>query len=183
VDSETLAERERVEVVARTEPRFWVYPIGGHYNEAGSDGSSHSCDCTWRSGSVLVWRNQADWNEVEVASIRVNSGLKHETLIALKSKFADLDAALTRYVANGRDRQAESKVISIQQAIASLEWAIDNERPAGIWDGDDGFSYYERNKFLVVDPHCAESKGRLFVNGADLERASLSYAQSHFRAT
>ena len=47
------------------------------------------------------FKRQADWDEVQKTAIRVNSGLKHETLIALRSKVADLDAALAHYVSGG----------------------------------------------------------------------------------
>lgn len=123
-------------------------------------------------------RRQADWDEVQKAAIRVDSGLRHETLIALRSKVADLDAALTHYVDGGGGRQKENRVLSIQQAIESLEGAIDHESASAILDGSDRFSFYEKRPYLLTEANCAESTGQLFLEGSSLAKASLSYAQS-----
>lgn len=124
------------------------------------------------------FKRQADWDEVKRAAIRVDSGLRHETLIALRSKVADLDAALTHYVDGGGGRPKENRVLSIQRAIESLEWAIDHEKPSAIWDGSEGFSFYEKRRYLLAEPNCAESTGKLFLGSSDLAKASLTYAQS-----
>src|SRR5580700_3450554 len=70
-------------------------------------------------------RHQADWDEVQKEAIRVNAGLRHESLIALRSRVADLDAALSGYVQVDPERKNENRVRSLQQAIESVEWAID----------------------------------------------------------
>jgi hypothetical protein len=46
-------------------------------------------------------RSRVDWEDVQKAAFRVDSGLRHETLILLRFKVADLDAALSHYVAAG----------------------------------------------------------------------------------
>jgi len=123
-------------------------------------------------------KRQADWDEVQKAAIGVDSGLRHETLIALRSKVADLDAALTHYVDGGGGRQKENRVLSIRQAIESLEWAIDHERgTSAILDGTADFLFYEKRPYLIAEPDCAESVGRLFLSGAVIARASLTYAE------
>lgn len=124
------------------------------------------------------FKRQADWDDVQKAAIRVDSGLRHETLIALRSKVADLDAALAHYVGGGGGRQKKRRVLSIQQAIESLEWAIDHENVPAILDGSEGFSFYENRPYLLAEPKCAESAGRLFLSGSDLVTAYLSYAHS-----
>ena len=86
------------------------------------------------------FKRQADWDEVRKAANTVDSGLRHETLIALRSKVADLDAALTHYVDGGGGRPKENRVLSIQQAIESVEWAIDHESSTSeILDAHTGF--------------------------------------------
>jgi hypothetical protein len=122
-------------------------------------------------------KRQADWDEVQKVAIRVDSGIRHETLIALRSKVADLDAALTHYVDGGGARQKENRVLSIRQAIESLEWATDHENASTILDGSDGFLFYEKRPYLLTEPSCAESTGQLFLESSGLARASLSYAQ------
>jgi hypothetical protein len=94
------------------------------------------------------FKRQADWEEVQNAAIRVDSGLRHEALIALRSKVADLDAALTHYVGDGGDRQKERRVLSIQQAVESLEWAVDHENVPAVLDGSEEFSFYENRPHL-----------------------------------
>lgn len=112
------------------------------------------------------------------AATRVDSGLRHETLIALRSKVADLDAALAHYVAGGDRRQNENRVISIQQAIESLEWAIEHENASVIWDDSEEFSFYEKRPYLIAEPTCAESTGKLLLGPSNLARASFTYARS-----
>src|SRR5258708_512126 len=127
------------------------------------------------------FKRQTDWDEVQTAAIRVDSGLRHETSIALRSRVADLDAALTRYVTNSSRRQNEKRVASIKQAIESLEWAMQHENATErsvTWDGDEGFSYYERRPYLIARPTCEESTGKLLLGTAQLARASLTYVQS-----
>jgi hypothetical protein len=124
------------------------------------------------------FKRQADWDDVQKAAIRVDSGLRHETLITLRSKVADLDAALTHYVDGRGGRQKENRVLSIQQAIESLEWAIDHENASAIVDGSEGFSFYEKRLYLLAEPKCSESVGKLFLASSDLAKASLTYAQS-----
>lgn len=124
------------------------------------------------------FKRQADWDEVKRAAIRVDSGLRHETLIALRSKVADLDAALTHYVEGGGGRPKENRVLSIQQAIESLEWAIDHESSTSeILDGTADFSFFEKRPYLIAEPDCAESTGKLFLSGAVFGQASLTYAE------
>jgi hypothetical protein len=124
------------------------------------------------------FKRQADWDDVQKTAIRVDSGLKHETLIALRSKVADLDAALAHYVGEGGGRQKENRVASIQQAIESLEWAIDHQDTTSTWDGDEGFSFYEKRRYLLAEPSCAESTGKLGFRNSELARACLSYAET-----
>jgi hypothetical protein len=131
--------------------------------------------------AVYSFKRQMDWDEVQTAAIRVDSGLRHETLIALRSRVADLDAALTHYITNSSRRQNEKRVASIKQAIESLEWAIQHENASersATWDGDEGFSYFERRPYLFARPTCAESTGKLLLGTSDLAHASLMYVQS-----
>jgi hypothetical protein len=135
------------------------------------------------SAVLAVWahsyfRRQSDWDEVLKIAIRVDSGLKHESLIALRSKVADLDAALTHYVDDSGTRQKENRVRSIRQSIESLEWAIDHENASAIVDRSEGFTFYERRPYLLAEPNCYEASGKLFLGSSDLAKASLTYAQS-----
>jgi hypothetical protein len=124
------------------------------------------------------FKRQADWDEVQKTAIRVDSGLRHETLIALRSKVADLDAALTYYVDRGSGRQKEHRVLSIQQAIESLEWAIDHKSSTStILDGTADFSFYEKHPYLIAEPDCAKLVGKLYLDGAAIAGASLTYAE------
>jgi hypothetical protein len=123
-------------------------------------------------------KHQADWDEVQKTAIRVDSGLRHETLIALRSKVADLDAVLIHYVDGSGRRQKENRVRAIQQAIEGLEWAIDHENAIPILDGSEGFAFYEKRPYLLTEPNCDESTGKLFLGSPGLAKASLTYAQS-----
>jgi hypothetical protein len=68
-------------------------------------------------------------------------------------------------------------VLSIQQAIESLEWAIDHENStSAILDGSVDFSFYEKRLYLIAQPDCAESVGKLSFSGAVIAQASLTYA-------
>jgi hypothetical protein len=120
----------------------------------------------------------ADWEEVQKVATRVESGLRHETLIALRSKVADLDAAISNYTRHHADGQKEQRVRSINQAVDALEWGIDHEKADVIWDGTDGFDFYSARQYLNAEPHCAESEGKLYIAGHDLSVACLAYAQS-----
>jgi hypothetical protein len=120
----------------------------------------------------------ADWEEVQKAATRVESGLRHETLIALRSKVADLDAAVANYTRHHAGGQKEQRVRSINQAVDALEWGIDHEKADVIWDGSEAFSFYEKRPYLIAEPTCAESAGKLSLGTADFARAALAYAQS-----
>ena len=111
-------------------------------------------------------RDRADWEEVRKAALRVDSGLRHETLIALRSKVADLDAALTNYVAGKSNRNNESRVMSVRQAIESLEWAVEHtDSKFPIANGDEGFSFFRDRPYLIADGGmtCNESEGKLYL--------------------
>ena len=135
-------------------------------------------------GAGLAWygydylRSRADWEDVQKAAFRVDSGLRHETLILLRSKVADLDAALSHYVTGWGHRSRENRVTSIRQAIESLEWAIDHEKKTAIEDGDEEFPFFQDRPYLIAEPNCLESTGKLFLTGPELARASLTYAQA-----
>jgi hypothetical protein len=120
----------------------------------------------------------ADWEEVQKAATRVESGLRHETLIALRSKVADLDAAVANYTRHHPAGQKEQRVRSINQAVDALERGIDDEKTDVIWDGTDGFEFYSVRQYLNAEPRCAESKGRLYIDGHDQSLACLAYAHS-----
>src|SRR5689334_275854 len=63
-----------------------------------------------------------NWEEVRKAATRVESGIRHETLIALRSKVADLDAAVNNFARlEGSD---DGRVAAIHNAVDALEWAI-----------------------------------------------------------
>jgi hypothetical protein len=125
-------------------------------------------------GVGLAWygydylRRSADWEDVQKAAFRLDSGLRYETLILLRSKVADLDAALTHYVAGGSHRTTENRVTSIRQAIESLEWAIDHEKTTAIGDGDEDFLFFQQRPYLIADPNCVDSTGKLFLEGPSL---------------
>ena len=124
------------------------------------------------------FKRQTDWVDVQKAAIRVSSSLRSEPLIALRSKLADLDAALTHYVDGGSGRPKENRVLSIQHAIESLEWAIDHESStSAILDGTADFSFFEKRPYLIAEPDCTESAGKLSLSGAAIARASLTYAE------
>lgn len=121
----------------------------------------------------------ADWEEVLKAATRVESGLRHEALIALRSKVADLDAAVANYTRHYPDGSKEQRVRSINQAVDALEWGIDHEKAEEIWrDGTDGFGFYSARQYLNAEPTCVESEGKLYVSGIALSHACLAYAQS-----
>jgi len=125
------------------------------------------------------FKRQADWVNVQKAAIGVDSSLRNEPLIALRPKVADLDAALTHYVDGGGGRPKENRVLSIQRAIESLEWAFDHESStSAILDGTPDFSFYEKRSYLIAEPACAESVGKLSLSGAVIARASLTYAEA-----
>jgi hypothetical protein len=136
------------------------------------------------AGAILLlcghyyFERQSDWDEVQKTAIRVDSGLRHESLVALRSKVADLDAALTHYVDGSRGRSKESRVLAIRQAIESVEWAINHQDSTSqILDGTSDFAFYEKRQYLTAPSDCAESSGKLFVEGAVLAQASLAYAE------
>ena len=123
-------------------------------------------------------KRQADWVEVQKAANTVDSGLRNEPLIALRPKVANLNAALTHYIDGGGGRRNEKRVLSIQQAIESLKWAIDHETSTStVLDGTEDFSFFEKRPYLVAEPDCAESVGRLFLNSTVITRACLTYTE------
>jgi hypothetical protein len=99
----------------------------------------------------------SDWEEVQKAATRVESGIRLETLIALRSKVADLDAAVANYV-RVHGGQQNQRVRSINQAVEALEWAMDHQTIGLIWDGTDNFVFYATRSYLALEPQRAESQ-------------------------
>jgi hypothetical protein len=125
-------------------------------------------------------RHQADWDEVQKEAIRVDAGLRHESLLALRSRVADLDAAISGYVQVDPVRKDENRVRSLQQAIESLEWAIDHQSVSVIVDGSDDFTFYQSRPYLLAEPSCDEKTGKLLLGSLTLAKASLTYAEVAF---
>lgn len=128
----------------------------------------------WYAKSGLDRRN--DWEEVSRAAARVESGVRHETLIALRSKVADLDAAVNNY-ARLEGLRDGNRVAAIHNAIDALEWAIENEKTQIVRDGTQGFEFYAARLYLHVEPSCSEQNGEIYLTGPELARASLTYAR------
>ena len=131
---------------------------------------------------IAVWRytfaSEVGWQEVQNAAIRVDSGLKHESLIALRTRLADLDATLARYVRADDSRQQETRVTSIRQAIESVEWALGHEDGSQILDGSEEFSFYYKRPYLITEPTCIQSVGKLGLIDAEIASACLTYART-----
>jgi hypothetical protein len=125
-------------------------------------------------------RHQADWDEVQKEAIRVNAGLRHESLLALRSRIADLDAAISGYVQVDPGRKDENRVRSLQQAIETVEWAIDHQSVSVIVDGSDEFMFYQSRPYLLTEPVCDEKTGKLLLGSLALAKASLTYAEVAF---
>jgi hypothetical protein len=125
-------------------------------------------------------KHQADWDEVQKEATRVDAGLRHESLIALRSRVADLDAALSGYVRVDPGRKDENRVRSLQQAIESVEWAIDHQSGSVIVDGSNEFAFYQSRPYLLAEPSCDETTGKLLLGSLALAKASLTYAEVAF---
>jgi len=125
-------------------------------------------------------KHQADWDEVQKEAIRVDAGLRHESLLALRSRVADLDAALSGYVQADPERKNENRVRSFQQAIESVEWAIGHQSAAVIVDGSNEFAFYQSRPYLLAEPTCDETTGKLLLGSLALAKASLTYAEVAF---
>ena len=64
-------------------------------------------------------------------------------------------------------------MLSIRQAIESLEWAIDHKSSTStILDGAEDFSFYEKHPYLIAEPDCAKLVGELYLDGATIAGAS-----------
>jgi hypothetical protein len=121
--------------------------------------------------------SNSDWEKVREIATRVESGLRHEGLIALRSKVADLDAAVMTYTRHRPNRSEEQRVRSIKQAVDALEWSIDHPNADFIWDGTNEFEFYSTRQYLNAEPTCEESSGKLYISGRVLSSVCLDYAQ------
>jgi hypothetical protein len=129
----------------------------------------------WYAKRSLDRRN--NWEEVSKAAARVESGIRHETLIALRSKVADLDAAVNNYARLEGLRDSSNRVAAIHNAVDTLEWAIENEKTQIVRDGTQDFEFYSSRLYLNVEPKCSQQEGEIYVSGPELARASLTYAR------
>ena len=121
-------------------------------------------------------RRDLEWAEVERPLIRLESSLRHEPIFAVRSKIADLDAAVNWYVKHRPKSSETPQVQAIKRAIQHLEYALETPQeeqvtvPAWSKYGIDslGAQYISRK--------CLLDTGLLYVNGEDIPIAHMKRA-------
>ncbi|MBI1955942.1 MAG: hypothetical protein HYS38_06065 [Acidobacteria bacterium] len=108
--------------------------------------------------------------------MRLESSLRHEPILTVRSKIADLDAAVNWYVKNRPERSETPPVQAIRRAIQHLEYALETPQEEQVTAPDWSKYGIESLAPQFVNRKCSLDTGLLYVNGGDIPIAHLKRA-------
>jgi hypothetical protein len=129
-------------------------------------------------GGGLLFRQRAirnaQWAEVTNSIIGVEVGIRHEPIITLRSKIAELDASLTRYVYSDPSRVHEQRVSEAKEALESIESALTDQNQDMVYERD-----WPKHSLSQLDSanspgnYCDIGTGLLYMDKAELATAEV----------
>jgi hypothetical protein len=124
----------------------------------------------------VLYRRAADWEEVERSAMRLEAGFRHEAVIMVRSKMADLDAAVNRYVQRGTNRGGERRVLAVGRALEHAETGL-ADLPERVYDHGRSWSTLQIGELRRdVSLTCSEREGILYANGSDVKAGHVKSA-------
>jgi hypothetical protein len=121
---------------------------------------------------------QSAWESVAQAAVRLESSIQYEPVIVLRTKMAELDAALKHYksvkessLAGRLEKQNDGGVKAMELALRHLSLGLEEQSQEQIRIFEENWSSFDVDSFPTEDLQRLCAEGKLYVLSSDLARA------------
>lgn len=127
----------------------------------------------------LSYQRAAAWQEVNRTLRRLESSIKYEPKILLRSKMADFDAAVQEYGSTtaypflGRFATDTNRISECEGALYHLRAALEGEPPEVVYQAQWPAYGIDRLPAEYIERACSVGKGELFVRGPEIPKGHV----------